>query len=139
MKKTLILISILSLASCTNYNSIDEIDTSSNILYCYKDYSNYEEYITIEYKDNIINYIGYSYIFNNDISNLIKELNYDNIKFIDKTLDVSFENININNYKTIKKDLIKTLNIKKDNFNYIEKNNVNYSLFMDYISDYSCE
>lgn len=140
MKKILVLILFILLSSCTNYssieiNNIDEVNT----LYCYKEYKNYEEYIDIEYKgDNVIS-LFYSYVFDMDISNKINKLNYDNINYYNKILDINFDSIKVDEYKNIKKDLMYLLNIKKDSFNYIENNNIKYSLFRDYIIDYSCE
>ena len=61
MKRILIFISLLILVGCTNYNSVEELtEDSGNTLFCYKEYSNYEEYIEFSYKDNVVDYNNYS-------------------------------------------------------------------------------
>ena len=64
MKKILIFISVLLLVGCTNYNSVEETIEDSNTLFCYNEYHIYEEYIEFGYKDNIVENIIYSYVFN---------------------------------------------------------------------------
>ena len=141
MKKILIFISLLLLASCTNYNSVEEtVEESNNILFCYKEYSNYEEYIEFEYKDNVIKYINYSYNFNKNIKEYNELDEYqDYIKYQDKTIDLIFESIDIDLYKRLKNKVVTLYNLEQDKYNYIENNVIKYDLFRNYLEDYSCE
>ena len=118
------------LVGCTNYNSVEETtEESNNTLFCYKEYSNYEEYIEFSYKDNIVKYINYSYNFDKNIKDYNELDEYeDYIKYDDKTLYVIFESIDIDLYK-----------LEQDNYNYIEDNIIKYNLFRNYLEDYLCE
>lgn len=140
MKKILIFISILFLSGCTNYNGVELIENSTNTLFCYKEYKDYEEYIEFNYKDNVVEYINYSYSFGKDIKKYSELDKYsDYIKYGDNTLDVMFENIDVNLYKEIKDSVTDLYKIKSDSYNYIENNVIKYSLFRNYLEDYSCE
>lgn len=133
--------SLLLLVSCTNYNSVEEtIEESDNTLFCYKEYSNYEEYVEFSYKDNIVKYINYSYNFKKSIKEYNELDEYeDYIKYDDKTLDVIFESIDIDLYKKLKNKVINLYNLEQDNYNYIENNVIKYNLFRNYLGDYLCE
>lgn len=141
MKKLLIFISLLFLVGCTNYNSVEEkIEESSNTLFCYKEYDNYEEYIEFSYKDNVVDYINYSYNFDIEIQKYKKLDSYkDYIKYNDNTLDIIFESIDIDLYKNLKDSIIGLYKLEKDNYNYIENNVIKYNLFRNFLEDYSCE
>lgn len=140
MKKIIIFISLLLLVGCTNYNSVEEITEESNNYFCYKEYDNYEEYIEFEYKNNVVEYVNYSYVFNKNIKEY-KELDKysEYMKYRDNTIDITFESIDIDLYKEIKNNIISLYKIEKDNYNYIENNVIKYDLFMNYLEDYSCE
>lgn len=140
MKKIVIFISLLLLVGCTNYNSVEEITKESNKYFCYKEYHNYEEYIEFGYKDNIVENIIYSYVFNKNIKEY-KELDKysDYMKYKDNTIDITFESIDVDLYKEIKNNIIGLYIIEEDNFDYIENNVIKYDLFMNYLEDYSCE
>lgn len=129
------------LVGCTNYNSVEETtEESNNTLFCYKEYSNYEEYIEFEYKDNVVEYVNYSYNFKKSIKQYNELYEYqDYIKYNDKTLDVIFESIDIDLYKKLKNRLINLYKLEQDNYNYIENNVIKYDLFRNYLEDYSCE
>lgn len=129
------------LVGCTNYNSVEEtIEKSDNTLFCYKEYSNYEEYIEFSYKDNVVEYINYSYNFDKNIKEYNELDKYeDYIKYDDKTLYVIFESIDIDLYKKLKNKVINLYNLEQDNYNYIENNVIKYNLFRNYLGDYSCE
>lgn len=141
MKKILIFISLLLLVSCSNYNSVEEaVEESSNILFCYKEYSNYEEYIEFSYKDNVVEYINFSYNFNKNIKEYNELDEYqDYIKYQDKTIDLIFESIDIDLYKRLKNKVVTLYNLEQDKYNYIENNVIKYDLFRNYLEDYSCE
>lgn len=141
MKKILIFISLLLLASCTNYNSVEEtVEESNNILFCYKEYKNYEEYVEFSYKDNAVEYINFSYNFDKNIKEYNELDNYkDYIKYQDKTIDLIFESIDIDLYKRLKNKVVTLYNLEQDKYNYIENNVIKYDLFRNYLEDYSCE
>lgn len=141
MRKGLILISILLLVSCTNYNSVEEtIEENNNTLFCYKEYKDYEEYIEFGYKDNVVEYINYSYNFDKEIK-VNKELDkyQDYIIYKDNSLDLIFDTIDIELYKNIKNSVVDLYNLDEDNYIYIENNVIKYNLFRNYLEDYSCE
>lgn len=140
MKKIIIFISLLLLVGCTNYNSVEEITEESNNYFCYKKYDNYEEYIEFGYKDNIVENIIYSYVFNKNIKEY-KELDKysEYMKYRDNTIDITFESIDLDLYKEIKNNIIGLYKIEKDNYDYIENNVIKYDLFRNYLEDYSCE
>lgn len=140
MKKIVIFISLLLLVGCTNYNSVEEITEEGNNYFCYKEYDNYEEYIEFGYKDNIVENIIYSYVFNKNIKEY-KELDKysEYMKYKDNTIDITFESIDLDLYKEIKNNVIDLYNIEEDNYVYIENNVIKYDLFMNYLEDYSCE
>lgn len=140
MKKILIFISVLLLVGCTNYNSVEETVEDSNTLFCYKEYSNYEEYIEFGYRDNVIEYINYNYTFNKDIKKYeeLDEYN-DYIKYSDDNLDIIFEETDIDIYIEVKNDVINLYKLKNDDYSYIENNVIKYDLFRNYLEDYSCE
>ena len=141
MKKILIFISLLFLVGCTNYSSVEEkIEDNSNTLFCYKEYKDYEEYVEFGYKDNVVEYINYSYNFRNDIKKYKELEGYQNyIEYNDNSLNLIFDDIDINLYKKLKDELIILYNLEKDNYNYIENNIIKYNLFRNYLEDYSCE
>ena len=141
MKKLLIFISLLFLVGCTNYNCVEELsEDTSNTLFCYKEYKDYEEYIEFSYKDNVVDYINYSYNFDIEIQKYKKLDSYkDYIKYNDNTLDIIFESIDIDLYKNLKDSIIGLYKLEKDNYNYIENNVIKYNLFRNFLEDYSCE
>ena len=141
MKKLLIFISLLFLVGCTNYNSVEELsEDTSNTLFCYKEYKDYEEYIEFSYKDNVVEYVNYSYVFNKNIKEY-KELDKysEYMKYRDNTIDITFESIDVDLYKEIKNNVIDLYKIEEDNYSYIENNIIKYDLFRNYLKDYSCE
>ena len=129
------------LVGCTNYNSVEETtEESNNTLFCYKEYSNYEEYIEFEYKDNVVEYVNYSYNFKKSIKEYNELDEYqDYIKYDDKTLNVIFESIDIALYKHLKESIIDLYKLEGDTYNYIENDVIKYNLFRNYLEDYSCE
>ncbi len=141
MKRIFILISILLLASCTNYNSVEEtVEESNNVLFCYKEYKDYEEYVEFSYNDNVVEYINFSYNFNKNIKEYNELDEYqDYIKYQDKTIDLIFESIDIDLYKRLKNKVVTLYNLEQDKYNYIENNVIKYDLFRNYLEDYSCE
>lgn len=141
MKKIIILIILLLLVGCTNYNSVEEIVEESNNYFCYKKYDSYEEYVSIEYKEDVITKINYSYVFDKDISKKVDKLKEyrDYIIYKDKTLELVFDNFSMESYKILKNEVIEVFNLKKDNYEYIDNNQIKNSLFRDYLDGYSCE
>lgn len=141
MKKILIVISLILLSGCTNYGNVEEIkEESTNTLFCYKEYKGYEEYIEFSYKDNVIEYINYSYSFNKSIKKY-KELDKfsDYIKYDSDTIELMFEDIDIYIYKELKETVIDLYKLNSDNYSYIENSVIKYNLFRNYLEDYSCE
>ena len=140
MKKILIFISLLLLVGCTNYNSVEEtIEENNNTLFCYKEYSNYEEYIEFSYRDNVVDYINYSYNFNKNIKEYELDEYQDYIRYNDNTIEVIFESIDTDLYKKLKDEVINLYKLERDNYDYIENNVIKYNLFRNYLEDYSCE
>ncbi len=142
MKKIIVVICFLCLIGCKKVEDINKSDTEKYNLYCYKEYNNYEEYISIEYSDNDISYMGFSYIFDYNINNYMKKIDvnkYSNmeIKYDDTTLEYVYSDLE--SYINLKSELFKLLSIKEDDFSYIKDNKLNYNLFRNYINDYSCE
>ncbi len=141
MKRIILLFSFFVLLGC---NKVDE-NNNINQMFCYKDYNSYEEYIDFSYKDNIIENIGFSYVFDElvDKDSIEKELeSYDNIsyKIDDYEVNIYF----LNNFKkddfiSIKEYFIKNYNIEIDSYSYFNEDDILYSLFSSYIEDYSCE
>lgn len=140
MKKIIIFIGLLLLVGCTNYNSVEEVTEESANYFCYKKYDNYEAYIEFGYKDNIVENIIYSYVFNKNIKEY-KELDKysEYMKYKDNNIDITFESIDVDLYKEIKNNIIGLYKIEEDNYGYIENNIIKYDLFMNYLEDYSCE
>lgn len=141
MKKILIVISLILLSGCTNYGSVELVEEErTNTLFCYKEYKGYEEYIEFSYKDNVIEYINYSYSFNKSIKKY-KELDKfsDYIKYDSDTIELMFEDIDIDIYKELKEIVIDLYKLNSDNYSYIENSVIKYNLFRNYLEDYSCE
>lgn len=142
MKNIMLLIVLLLTVGCSSNNSVDDVGIESNNYYCYKEYDKYDEYVSIEYSDDIIVGINYSYVFDDDVDddkiNSLKEYS-DYIVYKDKTLELVFDDIYIDSYILLKDKVIDLFGIKKDNYNYVDGDYIKYSLFRDYLDGYSCE